>query len=67
MKHILIILMLVCGFALKCFAQQAALDTQRYNFTIQDCINYAYTHQDSVINAGLDIKSAEYKVKETIG
>jgi outer membrane protein len=67
MKHILIILMLACGFALRGSAQQAATDTQRYNFTIQDCINYAYTHQDSVINAGLDIKSAEYKVKETIG
>ncbi len=67
MKHILIILMLACGFALRGSAQQAAPDTQRYNFTIQDCINYAYTHQDSVINAGLDIKSAEYKVKETIG
>lgn len=38
-----------------------------YNFTLADCINYAYTHQDSVLNAGLDVKSAEYKVKETIG
>ena len=34
---------------------------------LQDCINYAYEHQDSVINADLDVKSAEYKVKETIG
>jgi len=67
MKHILIILMLACGFALKSNAQQAATDTQRYNFTIQDCINYAYEHQDSVVNARLDVKSAGYKVKETIG
>ncbi|WP_295796105.1 TolC family protein [Mucilaginibacter sp.] len=67
MKHILIITMLACGFALTGYAQQAPPDTQRYNFTIQDCVNYAYTHQDSVINAGLDVKSAEYKVKETIG
>lgn len=67
MKHILLILMLAGGFALKGFAQQAAPDTQRYNFTIQDCINYAYEHQDSVVNAALDVKSAGYKVKETVG
>lgn len=60
-------LCLLSSFAFKGFSQQAAPDTQRYNFTIQDCINYAYQHQDSVVNAGLDVKSAGYKVKETIG
>ena len=53
--------------ALNGFAQQAAPDTQTYHFRLADCINYAYTHQDSVVNAVLDIKSAEYKIKETIG
>ena len=46
---------------------QAPPDTQAYRFSVADCINYAYTHQDTVLNAGLDVKSAEYKVKETIG
>ncbi len=42
-------------------------DGKVYNFSLADCINYAYTHQDSVLNAALDVKSAEYHVKETIG
>ena len=67
MKHILIIMCLLSGMALKGFSQTAAPDSQRYNFTIQDCINYAYEHQDSVVNANLDVKSAGYRVKETIG
>jgi outer membrane protein len=48
-------------------AQQAAPPAQPYNFSLADCIKYAYEHQDSVLNAQLDVKSAEYKVKETIG
>lgn len=49
------------------FAQQAPPNTQTHNFTLADCISYAYEHQDSVKNAQLDITSAGYKVKETIG
>ncbi|MDP9081505.1 MAG: TolC family protein [Bacteroidota bacterium] len=67
MKHILLIICLVSGITLKGFSQQAAPDSQRYNFSIQDCINYAYAHQHDVINANLDVTSAEYHVKETIG
>ncbi|MDB5090584.1 MAG: transporter [Mucilaginibacter sp.] len=67
MKHILIIICLLSGIALKGFSQQTRPDTQKYNFSIQDCINYAYVHQDSIVNAALDVKSAEYKVKETTG
>jgi outer membrane protein TolC len=67
MKHILILICLLSGFALNGFSQKAAPDTQKYNFSIQDCINYAYVHQDSIVNAALDVKSAEYKVKETTG
>ncbi|WP_094570941.1 TolC family protein [Mucilaginibacter xinganensis] len=67
MKQTLIIMCLLSGIALKGFSQKAVPDTQKYNFSIQDCINYAYEHQDSIVNAKLDIKSAEYKVKETTG
>jgi len=67
MKHILIITCLLSGIALKGFSQQAASDSTTYNFTVADCINYAYAHQDSVVNAGLGVKSAEYNVKETVG
>lgn len=49
------------------FAQQAPPSTQTYNFSLAECINYAYEHQDSIRNAKLDITSANYKVKETIG
>lgn len=52
--------------AINSYAQQLPKDTT-YNLSLQDCINYAYEHQDSVMNAKLDVKSAEYKVKETIG
>jgi len=61
-----IIFLLVCtAVCMKAFAQQPA--TQTYNFGIADCIKYAYEHQSTVVNANLDIKSAEYRVKETIG
>ena len=67
MKHILFIAPLI-AIALNGFSQQAAPpDNSTYNFTVADCINYAYAHQDSVINASLDVKSAVYSVRETIG
>ncbi|RYY33563.1 MAG: TolC family protein [Sphingobacteriaceae bacterium] len=54
--------------ALTGFAQQSPpAGPQSYSFSLQDAINYAYEHQDSVKNAALDVKSAEYRVKETIG
>jgi outer membrane protein len=66
MKHIFFIVPLL--IALNGFSQQAAPpDTGVYNFTVTDCINYAYNHQHDVINANLDVKSAEYHVKEIIG
>lgn len=58
---------LICITAgLRAFSQQQPAN-QTYNFSIADCVNYAYEHQSTVVNANLDIKSAEYKVKETIG
>lgn len=67
MKNILLIPLLLICTALTSYAQQAAQPAAAHIFSLQDCIKYAYQHQDSVINAGLDVKSAEYKVKETIG
>lgn len=64
MKHILLITSFFCAFAFTGFAQQAPAS---HSFSLADCIRYAYEHQDSVKNAALDVKSAEYKVKETIG
>src|SRR6202012_5365577 len=66
MKHILFIICL-SAIAVKSFSQQAPPDTEIYRYTLMDCINYTYAHQDSVINAALDVKSATYHVKETIG
>jgi outer membrane protein TolC len=67
MKYLFYTATVFCAIAFKGYAQETAPSTQTYNFTVQDCVNYAYEHQDSVVNANLDIKSAEYKVKETIG
>jgi outer membrane protein len=36
-----------------------------YSFGLEECINYAYEHQTDVLNANLDQKIAEAKVKET--
>ncbi|EHQ29425.1 TolC family protein [Mucilaginibacter paludis] len=65
MKNLFLIAVGLTFFAATGRAQQAP--AQPYNFSLADCIKYAYEHQDSVQNAILDAKSAEYKVKETIG
>jgi outer membrane protein len=52
---------------LKGMAQQAPPNNGPYNYSLADCIAYAYEHQDSIKNAKLEITSAGYKVKETIG
>jgi len=67
MKHIILIMSLICAVTLNGFAQQAPPDSQKYNFTVADCINYAYEHQHDVKNANLDVESAGYHVKEIIG
>lgn len=66
MKHLFLISLLIIGIASGSSAQQA-VPAGVHNFSLQECINYAYEHQDSVLNAQLDVKSAEYKVKETTG
>jgi outer membrane protein TolC len=67
MKQFILFIGLLGGVITGSYAQQAPAANQTYNFTLADCINYAYAHQDTVLNASLDVKSAEYKVKETTG
>jgi outer membrane protein len=67
MKYILITATLICTIALNSYAQQAPPPNTPVSFSLADCIKYAYEHQDSIKNAALDVQSAEYKVKETIG
>jgi len=67
MKYLFFTATVFCAVAFKSYAQEATSNGQTYNFTVQDCVNYAYEHQSAVVNSGLDIKSAEYKVKETTG
>src|SRR6185437_13209686 len=67
MKRTSLLVPLLLAMAFSGFAQQQPHDSTTYNFTVSDCVNYAYTHQHDVINASLDVKSAEYHVKETIG
>lgn len=46
----------------------AQTDTPKtYDFNLEQCINYAYEHQTSILNAAIDQKIADAKVKETIG
>ncbi|MEO7212165.1 TolC family protein [Mucilaginibacter sp.] len=66
MKRLLLILLCTAA-SLRGFGQAQPAPNQIYSFTLQDAVNYAYEHRDSVINAALDVKSADYKVKETIG
>jgi outer membrane protein len=67
MKHILIIAFLLLAIGPNGYAQQDTGKNQTFNFSVADCINYAYTHEDTVKNAALDVRSADYKIKETIG
>ena len=67
MRYIFLTASLICTIAAAAMAQQAPPPNTPVSYSLADCINYAYIHQDSVKNAALDVKSAEYKVKETIG
>jgi outer membrane protein len=67
MKYIFLTASLICTIALSSYAQQAPPPNTPVSFSLADCIKYAYEHQDSIKNANLDVQSAEYKVKETIG
>jgi outer membrane protein len=65
MKQIFALLICLTG-ALQGYSQTQPAP-QTYNFSIQEAVSYALTHKDSVVNAGLDVKNADYYVKELIG
>lgn len=68
MKNVIKAGLLLCITTVSSYAQQSApAVSPPYSFTLADCISYAYQHQDTIVNARLDVKSAEYKVKETTG
>jgi len=64
-KSLYILIICLLFYAKNGLAQQTA--PAQNNYSLADCIKYAYEHQDSVKNAELDVKSADYKIKETIG
>jgi len=66
MKKIITLLIFIVT-SIQAFPQLQPNSAQTFNFSIADCLKYANDHQSTVVNANLDIKSAEYRVKETIG
>lgn len=65
-KYLYIIIALICpafGYA----QQTPPAGAVVHNFSVEDCINYAYQHQHDVSNANLDVTSADFHVKEIIG
>ncbi|RFZ84630.1 TolC family protein [Mucilaginibacter terrenus] len=65
MKRILLIISCVAaGFTARAQTQQTP---HTFNFSVQEAVDYALSHKDTAINAGLDVKSADYRVKEIIG
>ncbi|TFF36669.1 TolC family protein [Mucilaginibacter psychrotolerans] len=64
MKRLLLI-MLCAAAGLKGFAQTQPVP-QTYSFTVQDAVNYAYEHQDSVKNSRLDVQNAENTIKQIV-
>lgn len=63
-KILLVTLVFLSGFNIR--AQENS-QGRTFQFNLQECLQYAYENQDSIKNAKLDIESANYKVKETIG
>ena len=47
------------------YSQSTAIDTS--SFSLKDAVQYALTNNESIKKSVLDEKSAEYKIKETIG
>ncbi|PAW94330.1 transporter [Mucilaginibacter sp. MD40] len=65
MKRILTLLMCLT-VSIKGFSQTPP-EPVTYNFSVQEAVDYALNHKDSVVNARLDVTSADYRVKEIIG
>ncbi len=67
MRKLVLLLLISCVGLLKGMAQQPPPDNGPHSFSLADCINYAYEHQDSMKNARLDITKADYQIKEIKG
>ncbi len=65
MRFTLSILIILSSIVVK--AQEVVPDNRVFRFNLQQCLEYAYKNNDSLKNAQLDIQSAKYRVKETIG
>ena len=65
MKRIITLLLCLTG-TLKGYSQTQPAP-QTYSFSVQEAVDYAIAHKDSVVNSALDVKSADYRVKEIIG
>ena len=63
-KVLLITLIILSGLSMRAQENPAG---KTFQFNLQECLEYAYQNQDSLKNARLDIESARYKVKETVG
>lgn len=64
MKFTLISLIVLSSISI---VAQESPQGKSHNFNLQECLEYAYRNNDSVKNAQLDMQSAKYRVKETIG
>ena len=64
MRSVLLICLICLSSLLRA---QEAPSGQTFQFNLQQCLEYAYANNDSLKNARLDIESADYRVKETIG
>jgi outer membrane protein len=67
MKQVIFITFIIAAMACQGLAQQAPPGGQNYSLSVAECVNYAYEHQHDVINANLDVESADFHVKEIIG
>ena len=64
MRSFLLVSLIILGSFVR--AQEAPYG-KTFQFNLQQCLEYAYANNDSLKNARLDIESANYKVKETVG
>jgi outer membrane protein len=62
-KHLLVALLIPLSMLVRAQGQAPKV----FTFNLQECLEYAWQNQDSIKNARLDIESANYRVKETIG
>jgi len=61
---LLITLMLLTSIAIRA---QESPQGRTFNFSLQECLQYAYENQTAILNSKLDIESAKARVKETVG